>query len=94
VTANATISNVISANSARAILLYSESAAHCDYSSDETFINVFTLLSADAAKALLNSTGSSLSILSAMSTSYVPTNGGTGEPGTPVDGNSPNTGMC
>jgi hypothetical protein len=51
------------------------------------------VLNTDAAKALLNSTGSSLSILSAMSTAYIP-----GDPTDPIGGqktaDSPNTGMC
>ncbi|KAJ5604864.1 hypothetical protein N7510_010018 [Penicillium lagena] len=92
VTASGTISDVISAGNALAILLYSESAGHCDYSSDENFANVFTVLNPDAAKALLNSTGSSLSILSAMSTAYIPT--GTPDPVPGQQNNdSPNTAM-
>lgn len=91
--ASDTVTNVISSGSALAILLYSESAGHCDYSSDEKFANVFTLLNPDAAKALLNSTGSSLSILSAMSTAYIPS--GSSDPiGSQTNNDSPNTGMC
>ncbi|KAJ5804896.1 Zinc finger RING-type [Penicillium riverlandense] len=92
VNASSTVSNVISSGKALAILLYSESAGHCDYSSDENFANVFTLLSPDAAKALLDSIGSSLSILSAMSTTYIPA-GSTDPLGAQQNNDSPNTAM-
>ncbi|KAL4910355.1 hypothetical protein BDW74DRAFT_144938 [Aspergillus multicolor] len=94
--ADATLSNALTRNP-EAVLLYSTSASHCNYTNDQSdYRFIFTLLSADTARAIErqlasgNQTGSTSIVgdMSTFGTASIPSDNGGGG-----GGDSPNTAM-
>lgn len=93
-----TIDNVDSLDdSPGAIILYSASATHCNFSTDaaaDSYQNIFTVLNLNTSTDLQNTFGSTSTSATISSMSSMAT-GVSNDPGSsPGSGGGPNTGMC